>query len=86
MREILEQGGFKDVSVVRLPLIFRAPVGEFADHFRAFAARAAVILDKQSDAILQEIYSAWDAQLAEFLLDDEYRVPMPALAVSAVRK
>lgn len=86
MRELLERGGFKDVSVVRLPLVFRAPAGKFANHFRAFAARAAVILDNQSDAILQEIYSAWDAQLAEFLVDGEYRVPMPALAVSAVRK
>ena len=86
MREILKRSGFKDVSVVRLSLVFRAPTGKFADHFRAFAARAAVILDNQSDAILKEIYSTWDAQLAEFRIDDEYRVPMPALAVSAVRK
>lgn len=86
MREILERGGFQDVSFVRLPLVFKAPVGRFADHFRAFAARAAVVLDKQSDAVLSKIYSTWDAQLAEFLVDDEYRVPMPALTVSAVRK
>jgi len=86
MRDTLERGGFRDVSVVRLPLVFRAPIGKFADHFRAFAARAAVILDKQGDAILKEIYTAWDAQLAEFLVNDEYKVPMPALAVSAIRK
>jgi len=86
MREILERGGFQNVSVVRLPLVFRAPAGKFTEHFRNFAARAAVILDKQSDAVLKEIYSAWDTQLEEFLIDDEYKVPMPALAVSAVRK
>ena len=85
MRTALEKAGFKDVSVVQLPLVLRAPSGQFAEHFRNFAARAAVILDKQSNAVLDEIYASWDALLANFLADGEYRVPMPALAVSAVR-
>lgn len=85
MKETLEQAGFSEVSIVRLPLTFRAPAGNFAEHFRNFAARAAVILDKQPDAVLKEIYSSWDALLADFLVDGEYQVPMPALAVSAVR-
>ncbi len=85
MRESLEGAGFEEPSFVRLPLVFRAPVGRFTEHFRSFAARAAVILDKQSDAVLEKIRSAWDRQLEEFLVDGEYQVPTPALAVSAVR-
>ncbi|MDG4647911.1 class I SAM-dependent methyltransferase [Roseibacterium sp. SDUM158017] len=86
MRGALEAAGFSDVSIVRLPLTFHAPKGRFPEHFRAFAARAAVILDKQSDHVLREIYSDWEAQLEDSLTeDDQYHVPMPALAVSAVR-
>ncbi|MBF9059186.1 methyltransferase domain-containing protein [Rhodobacterales bacterium HKCCSP123] len=86
IREALETAGFNEVLAVRLPLVFRAPKGQFPEHFRAFAARAAVILDKQPDDVLSEIYSAWEAQLEDFLMgDDYYHVPMPALAVSAVR-
>ncbi|MGJ5621597.1 class I SAM-dependent methyltransferase [Sulfitobacter sp. MF3-043] len=85
MRKALEKTGFQAISILQLPLAFRAPSGKFAEQFRQFAARAAIILDKQDDAVLKEIYSSWDAQLKEFLVDGEYRVPMPALAVSAVR-
>ena len=87
MRDALETAGFGEVSAVRLPLCFRAPKGQFPKHFRAFAARAAVILDKQSDDVLGKIYATWEAQLEDFLMaDDHYQVPMPALAVSAVRR
>ncbi len=84
MREALEQAGFEEVDVRRLPLVFRSPAGKFADHFRKFAARAAVILDQQTDAVLNEIYSSWETELESFLVEGEYKVPMPALAVSAV--
>lgn len=83
MQDALKKSGFGDVSFRRLPLVFRAPVGKFAEHFRNFAARAAVILDKQSDTVLGDIYSAWDSQLEDFRINGEYQVPMPALAVSA---
>jgi SAM-dependent methyltransferase len=86
MQDALEQAGFGEVSMVRLPLVFRASAGKFAEHFRNFAARAAVILDQQPDEVLREIYAVWDAQLEDFLVDDAYHVPMPALAVSAVKR
>ena len=86
MREALEQAGFDDVSVRTLPLVFTAPAGKFPDYFRNFAARSAVILDQQADAVLNEIYASWETQLQEFLVDGQYRVPMPALAVSAIRR
>ncbi len=85
MRQALEDAGFRRVCFARLPLVFKAPKGKFVDHFRNFAARAAVILDKQTDAALADIYTAWDSQLAQFLVGDHYEVPMPALAVSATR-
>ncbi|MCE8539999.1 methyltransferase domain-containing protein [Ruegeria pomeroyi] len=85
MREALKPAGFREVSSVRLPLVFKAPKGQFAKHFRVFAARAAVILDKQPEDILKEIYATWETQLQDFLVDGEYHVPMPAIAVSAVR-
>lgn len=84
MRDALETIGFDEVSVVRLPLVFKAPEGQFAEHFRSFAARAAVILDKQSEKVLKDIYADWDANLEEFRAGSEYHVPMPALAVSAI--
>ncbi len=83
MREALEAVGFSEVTSVRLPLVFKAPKGHFAEHFRNFAARAAVILDGQTEEVLAEIYANWETQLEGFLVDGEYRVPMPALAVSA---
>lgn len=86
MKVALEQAGFDEVSCLRLPLVFRCPAGSFAEHFRNFAARAAVILDRQDDAVLKEIRSSWDTQLDAFLVDGELQVPMPALAVSAVRR
>ena len=86
MREALEQGGFEEISLLRLPLVFRAPAGKFAEHFRNFAARAAVVLDRQTAVVAEEIYSSWQSQLDAFLVDGEFRVPMPALAVAAVRK
>ena len=85
MREELEAAGFGEVSSFRLPLVFKAPKGHFAEYFRNFAARAAVILDKQAENVLEEIYASWNSQLEEFLVGDEHHVPMPALAVSAVR-
>ena len=86
MSGALEPAGFADVSVQQLQLVFKAPAGEFAEHFRNFAARAAIILGKQSDSVVNDIYSTWDTQLDEFIQDGVYRVPMPALAVSAVRQ
>lgn len=86
MKAALEQAGFDEVSCLRLSLVFRCPAGAFAEHFRNFAARAAVILDRQDDAVLKEIHSSWDTQLDAFLVDGELQVPMPALAVSAVRR
>lgn len=86
MRAALEQAGFEDVRIEVLPLEFKAPEGKFAEHFRNFAARAAVILDQQNETVLQEIYASWENLLAEFLLDGRYCVPMPALAVSAIRR
>lgn len=86
MREALEQAGFENVSAHRLPLAFIAPAGKFAEHFRNFAARAAVILDQQTDSVLEKIYASWNTKLEEYLVDGRYRVPMPALAVSAVRR
>lgn len=85
MREALENAGFHQVSVEVLPVVFTAPAGQFVEHFRQFAARAAVILDQQTDDVLKQIYMAWDTQLDDFIVDGHYRVPMPALAVSAVR-
>ena len=84
MRAALEQAGFDEVSVLRLPLVFKSPAGKFAEHFRNFAARAAVILDQQTDVVLEEIYSSWETQLDSFFVEGEFQVPMPALAVSAV--
>ena len=86
MREALEAAGFGEFSSARLPLVFNAPKGQFAKHFRNFAARAAVILDKQNEDVLKEIYTAWEAQLEDFLDGDEYRVPMPAIVATAVRR
>lgn len=85
LRNALRTVGFEEISVAELPLVFRAPEGRFAEHFRAFAARASVILDQQTDTVLSEIYAAWDEQLGEFVDQGEYRIPMPALAVSGVR-
>lgn len=75
-----------EVACARLPLEFRALAGQFAKHFRTFAARAAVILDKPSDEILQDIHASREAQLKQYLTGDEYRIPRPTLAVSAVRR
>ena len=84
MLAALEQVGFDAVSCLRLPLVFRCPAGTFAEYFTNFAARAAVILERQDDAVRKEIHSSWDAQLEAFVVDGEVQVPMPALAVSAV--
>lgn len=86
MQTALQKAGFRGIAMRQLPLVFTAPAGQFTEQFRQFAARAAVILDKQEDAVLKEIFSSWDEQLNEFLEDGVYRVPMPALAVSAVRR
>jgi hypothetical protein len=85
MREALETAGFGEFSSARLPLVFKAPKRQFAQHFRNFAARAAVILDKQDKDVLQEIYTTWETQLQDFLDGDEYHVPMPAIVATAVR-
>ena len=84
MQQALAGAGFGAVSSARLPLVFKAPVGQFAAYFRTFAVRAAVMLDKQPEAVLKEIHAVWDEQLEDFRMGDEYHVPMPALAVSAV--
>lgn len=86
MREALKSAGFNDVSSVLIPLVFKAPKGHFAEHFRNFAARAAVILDNQSEDTLKEIYATWETLLEDYLIEDQYRVPMPALAVTALRE
>ena len=85
MTEALEAVGFGDVRAERLPLEFRAPEGRFAKHFRVFSARSAVILDVQDKGVMTHLETAWEEGLAPFLRDGEYRVPMPAMAVTAVR-
>ncbi len=85
MRAALEAAGFADVTTRTLPLAFKAPAGKFADHFRVFAARAAVILDQQTETVVRDIYQSWETQLEDYLVQGQYRIPMPALAVSAVR-
>ena len=85
MREALETAGFGEFSSARLQLVFKARKGQFPQHFRSFAARAAVILDKQDKDVLQEIYTTWESQLEDFLDGDEYHVPMPAIVATAVR-
>ncbi len=85
IREALQAAGFEEFSSARVPLVFKAPKGQFARYFRNFAARAAVILDEQNEDVLKEIYSAWETQLEDFLVEDEYRVPMPAIVATAVR-
>ena len=85
MRNALESAGFRDVRATQIPLVFRAPKAQFAEHFRQFAARAAIILDAQTEPVLKDIYAAWDAQLEAFAQGEEVQVPMPALAVSATR-
>lgn len=85
MRGALEAAGFGEFSSARLPLVFKAPKGQFANHFRRFAARAAVILDGQNEDVLKEIYASWETQLEEFVDGDEYHVPMPAIVATAVR-
>ncbi len=86
MREALEAAGFAEISSARLPLVFKAPKGQFSEYFRKFAVRAAVILDEQTDDTLKEIYTTWETQLEDFLDGGEYRVPMPAITVAAVRE
>lgn len=85
MRDALLKAELEMLSIRKLPLVFRAPAGEFPEYFRNFAARAAIILDTQRDDVKKEIYSAWDRELEAFLTDRGYEVPMPALAVSAHR-
>lgn len=86
MREALEAAGFGEFSSARVPLVFKAPKGQFAKHFRLFAARAAVILDKQREDVLKEIYTSWETQLEDWLDGGEYQVPMPAIVATAVRR
>ena len=85
MRKALEAAGFGEFSSAQVPLVFKAPKGRFAKHFRNFAARAAVILDKQNEGVLKEIYTSWETQLEDFLNGEEYHVPMPAIVATAVR-
>ncbi|PWJ17467.1 class I SAM-dependent methyltransferase [Jannaschia seohaensis] len=86
MGDALEAAGFESVMAAELPLVFEAPEGAFAARFRQFAVRAAVILDAQPKPVLDEIETAWEAQMAAFLSDGVYRIPMPALAFSATRR
>lgn len=85
MEDAFTQTGFTNVVVEQLSLVFTAPEGKFTEYFRNFAARAAVILDRQSKDVLNAIHAAWDEQLEGFLADGEYRIPMPALAVAATK-
>lgn len=82
LRAALEAKGFEDIAVHPLPLVFTCPAGRFVQHFRAFAARASVILDAQTEPVLQRIYADWESQLEAFVVDGDHRIPMPALAVS----
>lgn len=86
IKSALDHAGFDEVSCRRLPIVFRCPAGRFAEHFRNFAARSAVILDRQDEAIQEAIHADWDSQLQAFLVEGELQVPMPALAVAAVRR
>ncbi len=83
MRGALQDVGLTLSSVEKLPLVFTAAEGRFPEQFRKFAVRAAMILDLQSEETTNQIYSALDEQLTEYLVDGQYRVPMPAFAVSA---
>lgn len=85
LQSALGAASFENVEFARLPLIFTAPAGQFAPRLRAFAVRAGMILDQQTEAVRQQIFAEWDAQLDEFRVDDEYRIPMPAFTASAAK-
>jgi hypothetical protein len=79
LEEALVGAGFTDVTVRKAPLVFEAPGDSFSDHFRAFAVRGSMILERQAPDRRAQIDAAWAEGFAPFIRDGLLRVPMPAL-------
>jgi hypothetical protein len=83
-REMLARAGFANVSMTEVPLVWRATSpDEFIDVISSGTVRAAATLKRQSAENLAKIRQYLRERIAPFAHDGGYRIPAPALVVSA---
>jgi ubiquinone/menaquinone biosynthesis C-methylase UbiE len=83
-REMLARAGFANVSMTEVPLVWRAAsADEFIDVISSGTVRAAATLKRQSAESLAKIRQYLNERIAPFPQDGGYRIPAPALVVSA---
>jgi SAM-dependent methyltransferase len=85
-RRVLELAGFSKATMRQLPLVWRIPSpGEFFNAFYFGSARTGGLLRAQPRDALAKVRDAILTGAAGFQCADHLEIPMPALAVSAVR-
>jgi ubiquinone/menaquinone biosynthesis C-methylase UbiE len=83
-REMLARAGFANVTMTEVPLVWHAAsADEFIDVISSGTVRAAATLQRQSAENLAKIRQYLRERIAPFAQDGGYRIPAPALVVSA---
>jgi hypothetical protein len=81
---MLKRAGFANVAMTEVPLVWRATsADEFVDIISSGTVRAAATLKRQSAENLAKIRQYLRERIAPFAHDGGYRIPAPALVVSA---
>jgi SAM-dependent methyltransferase len=81
---MLARAGFAHVAATQIPLVWRATsADEFLDIIASGTVRAAATLKAQRPESLAQIRRYLHERISPFAQDGGYRIPAPALAVSA---
>lgn len=82
---LMQRAGFSDITFTKVPNMLRAPGPSFYDFFMKFGVRIPLILEKQEPAIVAAVKAEIDELAIQYLIDGEFRVPMPSIVIAGRR-
>ena len=81
-RALMDETGFRDVQVREVPSVYHAPEGDFFDNIMHLTVRGAMIIELQTDEVVQRIRDEMNAAAREYETEDGIVVPVPSFVVS----
>lgn len=82
---LMQNAGFADVTITKVPNILRARRSSFFDFFMDFGVRIPLIMAKQTRDVQRQTKLEMDERAARYRIDGEFRISMPSIVVAGRR-